>query len=586
MKLRLVPRSSSSLASLVNTGLSRLELRNPRLLGFLSVTLFLTDIGYEGQRSFGVFPLLFLFSPISIVAFLVVFLGLFLVVNKMQSNGAKAFAIVVITSIAAAAKSLVLMLLLHQENFAVNLQQRIAGDLTIAILYILIAAAIFNAYNNHLQVVAELNRVTARLLEQKNTTIAVADEVEAELQKRANSSLGSELDKIASSNEKVMDAGESAALKIQIQALVRNQVRPLSRELQARVQILRSIVPPELEPSKSRNLWKLKVVPNLDSSFVASYVIAMPNIFFTILSKADFWSSLIVLWISISYPILGRLIQFALPGKRISVSNALNIPAVASLAAYLPTGIAIYILGLQYPLVGLTTFTAGGVLMFTAICSTAWFALQRTRDENAAEIQKVNSEIKHELDLLDQAVWVAQRKWSYIIHGTVQGALTVASSRLEMSAKPDEKLKLAVRADIERAKTVLSSPPNFDRPLKELLGEIVDTWQGVCDVEYQIAPSAQQALEKSKTSTTCLIEILKELVSNASRHGGASKFWLNAYLNSEGDLSIVAGNNGKVMSGELSTGLGFEMITKLTKNWSLTGTTSGSFSAILPMPRN
>ncbi|MFY8027279.1 MAG: hypothetical protein ACOVMF_05055 [Aquiluna sp.] len=504
----------------------------------------------------------------------------------MQSNGAKAFAIVVITSIAAAAKSLVLMLLLHQENFAVNLQQRIAGDLTIAILYILIAAAIFNAYNNHLQVVAELNRVTARLLEQKNTTIAVADEVEAELQKRANSSLGSELDKIASSNEKVMDAGESAALKIQIQALVRNQVRPLSRELQARVQILRSIVPPELEPSKSRNLWKLKVVPNLDSSFVASYVIAMPNIFFTILSKADFWSSLIVLWISISYPILGRLIQFALPGKRISVSNALNIPAVASLAAYLPTGIAIYILGLQYPLVGLTTFTAGGVLMFAAICSTAWFALQRTRDENAAEIQKVNSEIKHELDLLDQAVWVAQRKWSYIIHGTVQGALTVASSRLEMSAKPDEKLKLAVRADIERAKTVLSSPPNFDRPLKELLGEIVDTWQGVCDVEYQIAPSAQQALEKSKTSTTCLIEILKELVSNASRHGGASKFWLNAYLNSEGDLSIVAGNNGKVMSGELSTGLGFEMITKLTKNWSLTGTTSGSFSAILPMPRN
>ena len=586
MKLRLVPRSSSSLASLVNTGLSRLELRNPRLLGFLSVTLFLTDIGYEGQRSFGVFPLLFLFSPISIAAFLIVFLGLFLVVNKMQSNGAKAFAIVVITSIAAAAKSLVLMLLLHQENFAVNLQQRIAGDLTIAILYILIAAAIFNAYNNHLRVVAELNRVTARLLEQKNTTIAVADEVEAELQKRANSSLGSELDKIASSNEKVMDACESAALKIQIQALVRNQVRPLSRELQARVQILRSIVPPELEPSKSRNLWKLKVVPNLDSSFVASYVIAMPNIFFTILSKADFWSSLIVLWISISYPILGRLIQFALPGKRISVSNALNIPAVASLAAYLPTGIAIYILGLQYPLVGLTTFTAGGVLMFAAICSTAWFALQRTRDENAAEIQKVNSEIKHELDLLDQAVWVAQRKWSYIIHGTVQGALTVASSRLEMSAKPDEKLKLAVRADIERAKTVLSSPPNFDRPLKELLGEIVDTWQGVCDVEYQIAPSAQQALEKSKTSTTCLIEILKELVSNASRHGGASKFWLNAYLNSEGDLSIVAGNNGKVMSGELSTGLGFEMITKLTKNWSLTGTTSGSFSAILPMPRN
>lgn len=586
MKVRLVPRSSASLASLVSTGLSRLELRNPRLLGFLTLILFLTDIGYEGQRDFGVFPVLFLFSPLSIAAFLVVFLVLFSFARRMQSNGAKALAIVVITAVAAGAKSLVLMLLVHQEDFRTNLQQRISGDLTIAILYILIAAAMFSAYNNHFLVAVELNRVTARLLEQKNTTIAVADEVEAELQERANNSLGGELDRIASSNEKVMDAAESAALKIQIQALVRNQVRPLSRELQARVQILRSMEPPQLEPRESKNIWKLRVVPNLDSSFIASYVIAMPNIFLTILSKADFWSSMLVLGISLSYPIIGRFIQFALPGKRIPISYALNIPAAASVIAYLPTGIAIYSLGLQYPLVGLTTFTAGGVLLFTAICSTAWFALQRTRDENAAEIQRVNSEIRHELDLLDQAVWVAQRKWSYIIHGTVQGALTVASSRLEMSARPDESLKLAVRADIERAKTVLSSPPDFDRPLQELLGEIVDTWQGVCGVEYQIAPSASLALEKSKTSTTCLVEIVKELVSNASRHGGANKFWLNAYLNSEGDLAIVAGNNGRALSGELSAGLGFEMITKLTKNWSLSGTASGSFSAILPMPRS
>ncbi len=241
---------------------------------------------------------------------------------------------------------------------------------------------------------------------------------------------------------------------------------------------------------------------------------------------------------------------------------------------------------MQHELVGLTTLTAGGVLLFTCVASTVWFALQRTRDENAAEILRVNAEIRHELDLLDQAVWVAQRKWSYIIHGTVQGALTVASSRLEMASKLDEKLKESVRLDIERAKSVLTNPPSFDRPVRELLTEIADTWQGVCEFEFQIAPSAEVALSKNLTSTTCLVEIAKELISNANRHGGASKFWLNSYLRPDGDLEIVAGNNGKATSSDSGSGLGYEMISQLTKDWNLGGGTTNSFSAVLPMPRN
>lgn len=586
MKVRPVTRSAQHLVSQIGTGLGRLNALNPKMLLVLGVILFLTDIGYEGQRNPQLLPWLFLFSPASIVVFLLVFVGLNLFIRRFSNDTVRAFGVVFSTLLAAAAKSLILMLLVHKESFLGNFQERVSGDLTIAGLYIVISAVMFHAYNNHLQVTEELNRVSKRLTEQKETTIEVASEVEAELQEKANAALGAELDRISAANEAVFDALETSSLKMQIQALVRNQVRPLSRELHARVQILRSKNAAELKLDTFRDVWKLRVVPNVDASFIASYVIAVPNIFFTIVSKAGLLNALLVLAVSLSYPVLGRLIQFALPGKRMPISYVLNFPALASILAYAPTGVVLYLLGQEFPLVGVTALTAGGVLLLTCITSTAWFALQRTRDENADEILRINTEIRHELDLLDQAVWVAQRKWSYIIHGTVQGALTVAASRLEMAVRPDDALRAAVRADIERAKRVLVSPPTFDKPVRELFDEIANTWQGVCDFEYDLAISAEKAIAQSQTSITCLIEITKELVSNASRHGGATKFWLNSYLDQNGDLSIVAGNNGKLMPESASGGLGYEMISQLTRNWLIGNSGAGNFSATLPLPRS
>jgi len=579
------PTSPKSLSSLVATGLGRLNVFQPRLLIAISIILFMTDIGYELQRDLSVFPWIVPLSLISIVVFLLALAGPFFWIRKVGTNAGRAIGLLLATLAAATVKSVLLMLLLHGESYLQKFQERILGDLTIATLYILVTAAMFHAFNNHLQVAEELNRVSVRLLEQKNTRIEVASEVELELREKANSTLDAELNRIAAASERIFEPVESSALKLQIQALVRNQVRPLSRELQAKVQVLRSIIPPDSEMQGTKSLRKLRVIPRIDSSFIASYVIAIPNILLTILSKSDLSATLFVAAVSVSYPLLGRIIQFTLSRKKIPVASALVAPALVSIIAYLPTGYVIYVLAQQYELVGLTTLTAGGVLLFTNIASTAWFALQRSRDENAAEILRVNAEIRHELDLLDQSVWVAQRKWSYIIHGTVQGALTVAASRLEMANKLDDKLKEAVRADIERAKSVLASPPNFARPLDELMKEIAQTWEGVCDFEYQISPSAISALASSQTSTICLVEITKELISNAKRHGEATKFWLNAHLDQNGDLAVIAGNNGNSKSSTENSGLGMEMISQLTRSWKFTGPDFTNFTTVLPMPR-
>lgn len=566
-------------------GIKTVNPLNYRILGLMAFLLFATDLGYEGQRSPEKLIILLPASLASLFVFFIFFIPVVLVVNRISNRTIRGVVLFFIVILAAIVKSASFISLLHPEQFLMRYAERLPGDISLAALYLLIAGAVTSAFEKHRLAIEELNRASNRLGDQKQLRLESASQTETRFNEKANSVLLAELDRLALLTQEVLDSAESAKLKMQIQSLIRNQVRPLSRELRSRADALSEKMPVVSSVTKFTMKPRLLSIPALDSTFVASYVVAVPNIFLTILSKTDLLSTLLIASISLTYPTLGRLVQAFLPNRKVTIARSLIMVSLICFVAYLPTGLAIAFNASDKPLLQVTSVTAGAVLWLSAIFGTAWFALQRERAEKVSRVERLNQEIKHEMDLLDQAIWVAQRKWSYLIHGTVQAALTVAASRLEMANRHDMKLRMAVYHDIERAKRALTNPPEFSSDAKEMLEEIALTWAGVCNFEYQISPSAHQALSQSTTSTTCFVEIIKELISNANRHGGATKFWLNAHLNAQGDLEVVAGNNGKQFSPDASRGMGFEMISTLTKNWQFERGSATGFSATLPMPR-
>lgn len=581
MKLRFLPDQSRNLLSLVWASLTKVNPLNSRLIFILAILLFLTDVGYEGQRSPDRILTLVLFSTTSIALFFTIYFGLVYLARNIPSGTSRGIFQFAVVIIAEACKSALLIYLFRPEIFLSHYFERLPGDITLAALYWLTAAVVLSTSEDHVSALAQLNKASERLVQQRNVTLRTATEVEQELHRKASSVLLGDLDRLAILSREIMDSAKASEVKLEIQRLVRNHVRPLSRELRSRVEVLENFSPPAAPIAK---LSTLRIIPKKDASYIVSYLIAMPNVFFTLLTKSDFTTSLLLLAVSFSIPIVGRLVQNLLPNQLMKVTRALFLSGLVSVFCYLPLGYAISIFAQNWSSLSVTVFTAGGVLLLTCLMTTSWFALQRERLAIVEEIKRVNREAKHDLDLLNQSLWLAQRKWSYLIHGTVQAALTVASSRLELAQRPDERLRVQVESDINRAKQALTSPPEFSGDPSELLQEIAATWEGVCNFTYQISASALHALSQSPTSTICFIEILKELVSNASRHGGATKFWLNAYLNAEGDLAMIAGNNGKPVPSDISAGLGFQMITDLTKDWEIDRKAAG-FSATLPMPK-
>ena len=73
-------------------------------------------------------------------------------------------------------------------------------------------------------------------------------------------------------------------------------------------------------------------------------------------------------------------------------------------------------------------------MIWTVVAQTLlgfWLsAYLRIIDEARVDLEdqmaQINEKLSHELAVFNQALWLQKRRWSYLLHGTVQATLTAA----------------------------------------------------------------------------------------------------------------------------------------------------------------
>lgn len=176
---------------------------------------------------------------------------------------------------------------------------------------------------------------------------------------------------------------------------------------------------------------------------------------------------------------------------------------------------------------------------------------------------------------------VGSKKWAYLVHGTVQGALTVAASRLQLASQDKPADVEQILKELDKAVVALKGDWSTEQPFSKLVKETQETWAGVLSIELAIDKSAKAIIENA-TAARCASEIIKELAGNAYRHGQAKRLFVSLGKNTDGDLWLKASNDGAPLAGEVN-GLGSDLFTDLTMNWSISEDTQGvNFEAVLP----
>ncbi len=435
---------------------------------------------------------------------------------------------------------------------------------------VVVWASVNGSYRDHREVVNLLNFTRDQVLGYRENAEAILTEEQEKLQDSTRESLLPQIQLIEQAIGQA-SLGESSRWSAaeNLKSLINNQVRPLSASLR---ESARQMATPTVKAPN--HFFSVVALPRRFKITKSIFPNATYALLLLSFAAAPFWT-LDQGWIpfSVAASIFYWLI---LAGIRRATSNWPALPnfigapllVVIAILAVLPNyALAVLI----YPdtkaavLYGLTIMWASTLMVvFLALLDSFDYGSRKYREI----LEHQNKQLSLEMTLFEQQVWAARRSWSLVVHGSVQASLTAALTRLS-AAEVTAQTRAQAKKDLERAITALSSTPQFNLKLSGALKDLVDTWQGVCDIEIEIETALKRQISKDSKLSMCINEILKEAVSNAVRHGNARSLSVQIAELEKGLLVIEVANDGRPPVFDRRHGLGSSMLDELTLKWQL-----------------
>jgi two-component sensor histidine kinase len=114
----------------------------------------------------------------------------------------------------------------------------------------------------------------------------------------------------------------------------------------------------------------------------------------------------------------------------------------------------------------------------------------------------------------------------------------------------------------------LRNPPRPDTNLAKEIEDLKATWAGIANLTCEFRGNALAYLDTSPELRFAFIEILREAVSNAVKHGEAKLINVGVDVISS-SLWLTVSNDGKAPKITNEQSVGSEMLDELTQTWSL-----------------
>ncbi|MDP5026304.1 MAG: hypothetical protein NWP32_04950, partial [Aquiluna sp.] len=196
------------------------------------------------------------------------------------------------------------------------------------------------------------------------------------------------------------------------------------------------------------------------------------------------------------------------------------------------------------------------------------------REKSLAELEAAVEELSLLNSRLRQQVWLARKTLAMELHGSIQSTLQSVAARLSKLKNPsDKELDEALEQVREAFGRVDREEYLSGKSLKELLDELVLLWEGALDLQILIDPGAPLALDKDEAAARCALEVCREAVTNAVKHGSAEQVKISI-AQGDGFVQIKAVNDGINLTQELA-GQGVNLYKEVAHTFSLTDQAEG-----------
>jgi signal transduction histidine kinase len=437
------------------------------------------------------------------------------------------------------------------------------GTLTLSV-----AALIAALIKEHAQVQSELVNERKALVSAKQSAEDLVEKQRLEIFEIVKESIEPAVGEISQNLAKItsVDSGNLKESATKITELIDSKLRPLSATLhqQKKIEVPRlstSVKKPSLIslPKKItlRNkvsplaIYLTLVVPNTTGAFLYVGYAALP---IALLAYAPLAL------------ILSMFVRLPVANKPIRSGPAFLLLAFVLAVAWTPAMFivrwfdidAIDRLSLA-PTATLGTMTVGLLL-------TYGFVVENQRRNYESDLRIANQELNLELNRTSQLIWHVRQRAAQTLHGSVQASLTAANMRILGAEEINEDLLEKVRQDLVRATLALTDLDGPTLELRTSLTDLVELWQGVCEVKVSIDEELLNFISANQVTSHCINEIVKESVTNAIRHGKARLVEISIQDLNDGSIQIDITNDG-VGNVAGTPGVGSQILDEITMNW-------------------
>ena len=194
--------------------------------------------------------------------------------------------------------------------------------------------------------------------------------------------------------------------------------------------------------------------------------------------------------------------------------------------------------------------------------------LTSQRTQLVSDLMTTIENLESTISLLSQKEWLSRRQVGYVMHGSLQSALNAAVLQLGSASNPTPELIESVRGDIARALARVGFESGQSYSFEQAQQEILKIWAGTVETKWQVSPSALEGLRRNPATSECLAEVLREAVSNASKHGKATKVEIAVNIE-DSAIFLQAKDNGSSEYTGKTQGLGTELLDDVCSSWSL-----------------
>ena len=450
---------------------------------------------------------------------------------------------------------------------SINWGQRAVTGFTAGMVFYLIFVSVSGSRIQHDITMLRLKNLQQSLIRNRAEAADLLDAENQKLLVQTQQALLPRINKIA----QMLQSNQARSESIQeLRALVQDQVRPLSEQLrEGSAKLSSALAPAEVANIKpqfftDRFLLRraIRPVALLVMTGLSQYLVCQ-----IMFSPQVAQQNLLLLAAGfVLYLAVGLLIP-----KHKMVSRRFGITVLALLFSLL--GLPMFLFNLPRLTDLPNTLMFATVIAFPIIFGMALgnsAVLDEARQDAEKQLLRDNDSLSREAALFEQKLWIAKRSWSFVVHGTVQSALTAAITRLSATEELEPYQIELVLQDIKRAQDALLKTPEVLVEMNTALNAVVSTWKGICQVSWQIGERANRVLNRDNAVRICVNEIVKEAISNAVRHGDATKASVEINRSSNEVMEILVRNNGRAPLARTTKGVGSQMYDELTLNWTLT----------------